>query len=43
MVAEEAAGATEEALAPEAEKKKKMPKKHWRMKFSIFKTWLVKN
>jgi hypothetical protein len=43
MAAEEAAGATKEALAPEAKKRKKLPKKHWRMKFSIFKTWLVKN
>jgi hypothetical protein len=43
MAAEEAAGATEEALAQRPRKRKKLPKKHWRMKFSIFKTWLVKN
>jgi hypothetical protein len=43
MAAEEAAGATEEASAQRPRKRKKLPKKRWKMKFSILKTWLVKN
>jgi hypothetical protein len=38
LAAEEAAGATEKASVPQPEKRKKLPKKHRKMKFSIFKT-----